>query len=138
MPLNLESARRKVEELMEDVVLIDRKPRDADRTFNETTGQYDTPEDSPLYEGPAMISTNAQEPRDRPTGGTNVDDTLYFLRIPSDIHMPRLRRDDRVVVMRSDRSPQFEGLEFHIIQQIAGTFSVSARFQMTLRDRVID
>lgn len=136
MPLNLDSAKVALIDLMKDTVRIERLPRDADRILNESTGQYDEPASTILYVGKAMISTNAQEPRPRDYGAVTSDESLYTCRWPAEDTV-RVRRDDRVIVTESEDA-QLLGLEFRIEQEIHGTYAVSRRVHMVLVDQVID
>lgn len=138
MPLNLDSARRKLEDLMQDEVIVHRMPRDAERVFNDTTGQYDDPDPVVLYEGRCMFTSMKQEPRAVEQGGTVIDDTVFVLRLPVDDTLPRIRRDDRATITLSENAPSMVGQEFIILDESAGTFSVSRTFHMSMRERVID
>lgn len=137
MPIDLEGPRRQVEDLMVDDIRVEWVARDADKVFNETTGRYDPVEPELLFEGKALISTNAQEPRERLDGGTRVDNTLYRMRIPAH-DTDRIRRDAKVIVLRCDNSPQLVGVTFRVEQEIHSTYTVSRTFQMVLEDKVVD
>lgn len=138
MPINIKAINRQVDALMVDEVKIAREDRDADKTLNEITLQYDDPPDIVLYEGKALVSTDGQEPRERPDGGMPSDNTLYRLRIPADPDVPRIRRNDKVVLISSNNSPMIEETVFRIEQELHGTYAVGRRFHMVLVDRVID
>lgn len=137
MALNLDSVENAILDLMTDEVRIERLPRDSERTLDTNTGQFDEPARTVLYEGAALIGTNAQEPRPRDRGGVTMDDTLYYVRWPKSDDV-RIRRDDRVIVTSCARDEQFVGVELRIEQEIHSSFSVSRRAHCTLVDYVVD
>lgn len=137
---SLEAARVQIESLMTDACRITR-PIDGvrDDVLDPTTLQLvpPTPDVTVVYEGPCGIS--ARNPSGQSTqmltedAGDREWAARYTLKTPVSATVPQ--PGDMVTIIGSARDPQMIGWEFRVVASTGGTFKLSRKTEVELRQQ---
>lgn len=139
MKIDLEGAKDIVNSLMVDLCTIQRFARpdvDVD-LFNETTGVYTepmSPDGYPimLYEGGCNVFNRRFQGGTSQIGGGAFQENEYWMDIPLD-GAPKLEPRDivTIVAVHAGGDDTLVNTQFHIIEDLAGTYLVAKKMRMT-------
>lgn len=132
--LDLEPARRLVENLMDDAGRVTRPPSDADATLNPDMS-VTWPDPTTVYEGMCMVREKGTQERVFDAAGQELVDVSHVLSIPLSAGVPQ--HGDVFEVTEAQRDPELLGRTF-TVRGVASakTFAVMRKVGLTLRERV--